>query len=536
VTSDLMLRVRSRTASLSDQALFGACLAGLAIGIGVFLTLRLAPDLVPMHRLPTNHDVHIQGKDQGGVSGFWFLSVPSYLVALWLWRRGRRPSWRLLVLGAVLLHLLSLLVPPVASEDVYAYSFYGAVQRDYGINPYLAFPDQHPLHPWFPFWSWRDVGPVYGAPFVVLLRLVAVLAGPSLLAWVLWMKVLLVAFEAVGIWLLVRALTPLPRAGGALAGPGPAPGPLDRPGPPHDRGWPVLLIAWNPMVLQSVAMSAHVDALLLMVFGGAVLAHIRGRHLAAFVLLVAGFNVKLYIGPVAALYGFWIAAGRPRGQRIATVLRLGGLGTAITAVACLPFASAGWRLASSVLDVGGHYSSGSIGNFVRRLLPVLLEPLGVSPTAANGIGDQTGRVLALGAVLVWFAFCAARVRARRDPLPLLATYFLGYLLLTPWVFYWHELPLLGLVAVIPFGLTSMVTIVLGLTLMPASAPVRAVVQPAPGDARQLVNTITAFLARYGAACAMLGVGLVRARWRWVPRAPVPTDAGGEGEQPVTSTR
>jgi len=533
VTAGLLPRVRVRAVRLGDEAAFGACLAAMAIGIGVFLTLRLAPELVPMHRLPTNHDLHIQGKDQGGVTGFWFLSVPAYLAAIWLWRRGRRPSWRLLIVGAVVLHLLSLAVPPVASEDVYAYSFYGAVQRDYGINPYLAFPDQHPLHPWYPFWSWRDVGPVYGPPFVLLLRVVATLAGPSLLAWVLWMKVLLVAMEVAGVWLLVRALAPAP-GGREVA---PVGGAAD-PGPRLiDRWWPVLLIAWNPMVLQSVAMSAHVDALLLLLFAGAVLAHRRGRHLAAFLLLVLAFNVKLYIGPLAALYGFWIAAGRPRGQRAVTVLRLGGLGTAVTVLAYLPFVSAGWRLASSVLDVSGHFSSGSIGNFIRRLLPVVLEPLGVSQTGANGLGDRLGRLLALGAVLAWFAVCATRVRAGRDPLPLLATYFLGYLLLTPWVFYWHELPLLALVAVIPFGLTSLVAIVLGMTLMPASAPVRAVVQPGPSDPRQLVNTATAFLARYGAAVAVLLVGLVHGgRRRSVPAGPRRPPPAAAEDRRVTSTR
>jgi hypothetical protein len=292
-------RARRVMDRLGDERLFALCLLGLAVAIAVFLVAPLTPGFAAMHHLPTNRDIHVEGKDQGGVTGFWVLSVLSFLLALWRWRQGGRPSWRLLLAGAVLLHLLAMLVPPVASEDVYAYSFYGAVQRDYGTNPYLAFPDQHPLHPWFPFWSWRDIGPVYGPPFLLVLRGVAVLAGPSLLAWVIWMKVLLVAAEAAGIWALVRAMRPVPGS--------------DQP-PPQAPGWPVLLLAWNPMVLQSIAMSAHVDALLLLLVGLAVLAHRRARPVAAFVLLAVCFVVKLYMGPLAALYAIWLAMRREPGR------------------------------------------------------------------------------------------------------------------------------------------------------------------------------------------------------------------------------
>ena len=98
--------------------------------------------------------------------------------------------------------------PPVASKDVYAYSFYGKVQTEYGANPYLSFPDQHPTDPWHKFWSWRLFGPVYGPPFLLLLRLLAMVAGPSLLTWVVLTKLVLVAAELAAIWLLVRPCGP----------------------------------------------------------------------------------------------------------------------------------------------------------------------------------------------------------------------------------------------------------------------------------------------------------------------------------------
>jgi hypothetical protein len=476
-------------AGRSDQAVFAACLAGIGLGIGLFLVVPLLGEFGPIHRLPTNLDYNVIGKPEGQVAGFWLLAMGSFGAAVWQWRRGRRPSMALLVAGAVVLTGLALLVPPVASEDVYAYSFYGKVQHTYGTNPYLVIPAQYAYDDWYPLWSWRFIGPVYGPPFLLLLRLVAVVAGPSLLAWVIWMKLLLVAAELAAVWLLVRAA----RARGG------------------EPAWPVLLIACNPMVLQSVAMSAHVDALLLLLVAAAVVAHVRGRYLVAFVLLVATFLIKLYLGPLAGLYGLWLAfgrdPGRPLGRRLASFGALGALGAAITALVYLPYASAGTRIVSSVLDVGEHFSTGSPPNLVRRVTVWLLETFGMVDTSAARVGAQTGRLLSAVAIAAALALAARQVARSRDPWPVMAAYFLAYLLLTPWIFYWHELPLLGMVAVIPWSVTSLVAVVLSITLVPILPGIRGVVTAEPSAARQLANTTVGLAARYGGALVALVIGL-----------------------------
>ncbi|HYT27252.1 MAG TPA: hypothetical protein VEP73_12290, partial [Actinomycetota bacterium] len=334
----------------TDEQVFGACLAGIAAAVGLFLVVPLTPQFLAIHRVPTNLDYNVIGKPEGRVTAFWALAMASFGCAVWQWRRGRRPSVRLLAAGVALLTLLALLVPPVASEDVYAYSFYGRVQSFYHVNPYVSFPEQYSLDPWYHLWSWRLYGPVYGPPFLLLLRVVAAAAGQSLLAFVVMMKLLLVAAELLAVWMLARALRRRrPGAGGAAGAAGTT-----------DARWPVLLIAWNPMVLQAVAMSAHVDALLLLAVAGAVLAHARGRHLAAFLLLVLTFLVKVYMGPLAALYGLWLAfarvPGRPLGRRLAGLAGLGGLGAVATALAYLPYAGAGTRLFASAVDVSDHFS------------------------------------------------------------------------------------------------------------------------------------------------------------------------------------
>jgi alpha-1,6-mannosyltransferase len=493
---------------LGDRAVFGACLGGLVAGIGLFLVLPLAPRFLELHRLPTNRDFDVQLRPQGQVTAFWVVSMASFALAIWQWRRGRRPSWALLLAGVAVLHLLALLVPPVASKDVYAYAFYGKVQSAYGANPYLSFPDQHPTDPWHPFWSWRLFGPVYGPPFLLLLRLLAAVAGPSLLTWVVLAKLVLVAAELAAIWVLVRALRVAP--GGPVA-------------PGQDPRWPLLLIGWNPMVLQSVAMSAHVDALLLLVLAGAVLAHRRGRHLLAFLALVGCFLIKVYLGPLAALYAIWLATGRPRlRDKVAVVAGLGLLGAALTGLVYLPYLGAGGKLFTSAVDVSGHFSSGSPPNLVRRLLAAVLPLAGLSEPAAAAAGARLGRQLAVAGILVAFVLVARTLRAGADPWPRMAGFFLAYLLLTPWVFYWHELPLLGIVAVIPWSLTSLVAVALSITLVPlAPAGPPAAGPAAAGTATgDLADTLAAFASRYGGAFLALWLGW-RARRRAASASPHP---------------
>jgi Glycosyltransferase family 87 len=480
----------ARLGRRGDRAVLLTCLAGIGLGIGLFLVLPLAPRLASMHQLPTNHDFDVEPRPQGLVTAFWLVSMASFAVAVWQWRRGRRLSLALLVAGAIALSLLAFWVPPVASKDVYAYSFYGKVQTAYGANPYLSFPDQYPMDTWHPFWSWRLTGPVYGPPFLLLLRLVAMVSGPSILAWVLWMKVLLIVAELGAVALLVHTLR---RDGNGRDGDGRDP----------DPRWPILLIAWNPMVLQAIAMSAHVDALLLLLLAVALVAHRRGRHLLAFVVLVVLFLFKVYMGPIAVLYAIWLAAGKPsRRAWLGTIAGLGAIGAALTAIAYLPFASAGGRLFGSAVDVSTHYSSGSPPNLVRRLLAATLPLAGIDATTAAAAGERLGRQLATAAILVAFVLVARKLRAGEDPWPRIAGYFLLYLLLTPWVFYWHELPLLGIVAVVPWSLTSLGAVALSITLtpaVPAGPPIPG--GTIPSAAVNLRDTFLAFLGRYGGAVA-----------------------------------
>jgi hypothetical protein len=81
-------------------------------------------------------------------------------------------------------------------------------------------------------------------------------------------------------------------------------------------------------------------------------------------------------------------------------------------------------------------------------------------------------------------------------------------MLTPWVFYWHMVPLLGIVAVVPWSLTSLVTVVLSVTLVPLAAAGGPALGPIQVNAASdLRDTLAAFASRYGGA-------LVALLWGW----------------------
>jgi hypothetical protein len=188
---------------------------------------------------------------------------------------------------------------------------------------------------------------------------------------------------------------------------------------------------------------------------------------------------------------------------------LAALGAALTVIAYVPYAEAGLSgLSGNAISVGENFSTGSPPNVLRRLITFVLSLTWMSDAAAATIGMRLARTVSTLLIALLLFVAARRLwRApRRDPWPVLAWYFLGYLLFTPWVFYWHEIPLLAIVAVIPWGLTSLVAVIASASLLPQAAALRGwrpVVLP---NWIQLLSTIGGFLAYYAAPIAVAWYG------------------------------
>lgn len=235
------------------------------------------------------------------------LSVPSYLLAVWMVRRGARPSLGLVLGVAIGLRAVLLITPPLMSGDVFRYVWDGRVQNA-GINPYLYLPVDPALAALrdgviYPNINRADYAPTIYPPAAQALFAGVVALSDSVIA----MKLAMVGLEAVAIACLLRLLR---RTGQASA--------------------QVLIYAWNPTALWEFANNGHVDAaavgllaLALLLRGSGVRDGLAGfaagaavlvKFLPAVVLpalwrrggwaLVAGFLLC-----VSALYGFYAGFG-----------------------------------------------------------------------------------------------------------------------------------------------------------------------------------------------------------------------------------
>ena len=152
-----------------------------------------------------------------------------------------RALWMVLACAA-LLRLIVVVFPPFLSNDMYRYIWDGWVQAA-GINPYRYIPaDAHLAFlrdaAIFPNINRANYAHTIYPPaaqmiFFITSSMAKLLAIPPVLA----MKLTMLAFEAIGIWAMIRL--------------------LDYAGLPRAR---ILIYAWNPLPVWEFAGSGHVDA------------------------------------------------------------------------------------------------------------------------------------------------------------------------------------------------------------------------------------------------------------------------------------
>jgi alpha-1,6-mannosyltransferase len=187
------------------------------------------------------------------------------------------------LLGAGLLARAMLLPMPPVSTDVYRYVWDGRVQSA-GINPYRYMPANPDLtalrdEAVYPRINRVDTAVTIYPPMAQIVFLAASKLGDSVLA----MKAMMVAFEALAVFALLRLL----KARG------------------QSRAR-ILFYAWHPLPLFEFAGSGHVDAIAIGLMLAAMLAANSKRPFLSGMLLAAGTAAKYVpavIGP--ALYRRW---------------------------------------------------------------------------------------------------------------------------------------------------------------------------------------------------------------------------------------
>jgi alpha-1,6-mannosyltransferase len=311
----------------------------------------------------------------------WFVKVALgqcalYALAAWLvWRgRARRSTLLVVVVFAALFRLSVLFAPPLLSDDIYRYVWDGRVQAA-GINPYRYVPAGDALKSLrdadvYPNINRRDFAPTIYPPLAQMIFFLATRVSER----VVWMKAVMVLFEAAGLCALAALLAAFKL--------------------PRQR---VLLAAWHPLAVWEIASSGHLDALVICFVALALLARRRGRDNLTGVLLGAAVLVKLF--PLVLLPAFY----RRGSWRMPLVFCV------TVGAGYLPYLSVGARRVLGYLP--GYASEEGLQSGERFFLPQLARALFGETRGAVGAYMVFALVLS-AALAAWCLF--RRERDERD--------------------------------------------------------------------------------------------------------------------------
>ncbi|HYE64260.1 MAG TPA: glycosyltransferase 87 family protein [Pyrinomonadaceae bacterium] len=221
---------------------------------------------------------------------YWFIKLALiqgalYLFAAWLILRAQRARATLILIIALaaLFRLSILFSPPYISDDIYRYIWDGRVQAE-GINPYRYIPADESLahlrdEKIYPHINRRTYARTIYPPLAEMIYLCVTRVSES----VVWMKTMMVCFEALTIWALMALLASC--------------------GLPRQY---VLIYAWHPLIVWEIAGSGHVDAAVIAFISLALLARRRRLETVTGVALGCATLIKLFpIVLFPALYRRW---------------------------------------------------------------------------------------------------------------------------------------------------------------------------------------------------------------------------------------
>jgi hypothetical protein len=312
--------------------------------------------------------------------------------------------------------LVAVAVPPMDSNDVWAYATYGRMLAHYHDSPYTHSAADYPRDPFARKVDpvWQGTRSVYGPLFTVVSAGGMAVAGDSRGAARLFFQVLS-ALAVVAAMVLIdrRSADPM-----ALA-----------------------VLGVNPVTIVSFVNGGHNDALVGLAVLGAVFLVLHRRHTAAGVALALGAMVKIIaLLPMAAI-AVWV--WRREGLRRAATL----VGVTVALVALGIGLSGGRDVLEPLGRATHHITANSIWHGAQRWLEdaKLAEGFGRAEAQDYSLA-RVGRfaqvtVLGLAALLV------ARRLDRPTPVPAVGAAVLAYMLGAMYVYPWYvawALPALAL--------------------------------------------------------------------------------------------
>lgn len=352
----------------------GRAVAGLAaIVVGVVAVVGAGP-----------------GAPAAFVAGSLVLSFGGFALVLHTLAKQPGLPIRLVLMVGFGLTALCVALPPAGSKDVASYAFYGRIVTEYGENPYVAVPDDHPDDPWYPDVSarWRQTPSVYGPAFTAMSAAFTGFGGNN-------RTLIRLLFQAsAGLAVVVSALMVSRLSGDAAA---------------------TAFVALNPVLLTSVVNGGHNDALVGAALLGACVTARRRWWVAAGALLALGAGVK--VAAVLAIPALAAWAWKHYGRRAALTV----LGTAGGLLAAGQLAFGPVAVGRALATAGQQHSRSSVWRLA----------FDVGPARLVGLAAITLSVV-VGVVLV------RRRLTDRTPEMVVAAALIGYLLLGSYVLPWYH--------------------------------------------------------------------------------------------------
>lgn len=325
--------------------------------------------------------------------------------------------------------LTAILTHPTHSQDIYHDLLLAKAFSRYGYNPYEAVPAYFETDPWArPIRVWKDFPMVYGPLWTLLLSGIAAL-GLSLAFTLITVKAVLFLTLTGATWLFWKIM--------AYHG-------LSLPA----RIAPLMMVLWNPFVIQTVFVDAHADVLVLLSIVASYFFLQRERYIESSLALFTGALVKyvpLLLLPVPLFY--LLKARKTKSDKLFSLILVGVIGAGLGVLSYIPF---------------GGISPERMAGLKLQLTTVGVLPLALPGTAflwwlfdldiiSLNLFGVLGGVCALGFSL-W----------RGKPLESYSVPYLVYFIFgTPWFQPWYMLwtfPLLLLLW--PVGMTAAVSIAL----------------------------------------------------------------------------
>ncbi len=365
------------------------------------------------------------------------LLFTAYVRALALLRGGELLGLRELLARTALFGLPLLITPFLLSSDIFSYIVYGRLAAVYGLNPTITPPSAVPSDPFLAFLPhWHTTPSVYGPLWNLVGAALALLA--QWLGGAVWLTLVLFKLLTLGLHMACAALV------WSIAGRW----------QPERRAWAAALYAWNPLALVETAGNGHNDILMVALLLLGVWLAQHGRWRAATLALALAALAKYFAALALPVYAVLLLRER-RGwrARLAVAAQMGGLALVCAAALYAPFWAGGqvlwWLSGGTALN----QALNSPYMLTERVLPPLLERLGLAPAAhaeqlATRLNGLIGRAVMAAACLLACAAVWRRPSFERFMQSCFGMLLAILLLGLPWFWPWYTL--WGL-ALAPFG-------------------------------------------------------------------------------------